>query len=162
MRKPASVGEALAHGGGLRRLGRLGVEQRGRAPDHQPRRIELGRHVGQLELRRLEIGQRLAELLALDDIARRRLQAGAGAAQRAGADIDAPAIEPHHGDLEAVAFRPQPVGHRHPAILEDHRRRRLAVPAELVLLLAERQTRRAVLDDQRRDAAARPLRRCAA
>jgi hypothetical protein len=119
------------------------ASSRRRAPDHQPRRVELGRHVGELELRRLEVGQRLAELLALDDVARRRLQAGARAAQRAGADVDAPAVEPHHRDLEAVTLGPEPVGDRHLAVLEDHRRGRLAVPAELLLLLAERQARRA-------------------
>src|SRR5713101_1651071 len=149
-------GEALAHGGGLRRLGRLDVEQRGGAPDQQPRGVEVGRHVGQLELRRLEVGQRLAELLALDHVARRRLQAGARAAQRAGADIDASAVEPGHGDLEAVALRPQAVGDRHLAVLEHHRASRLAVPAELLLLLAERQTRRSSLDNKCGDAA-RPL-----
>src|SRR5205814_10636373 len=99
-------------------------------------------------LGRLEVGQRLAELLALDHVARRRLQAGARPAQRAGADIDAAAVEPGHGDLEAMALRPQAVGDRHLAVLEDHGRRRLAVPAELLLLLAERKARRAVLDHQ--------------
>ena len=150
----AGVGrEALAHGGGLRRLGRLGVQQRRRAPDQESRGIELGRHVGELELSRLEVGQRLAELLALHDIARRRLQAGTRAAQRAGADVDAPSVETHHRDLEAVPLGAEPVGDRHLAILEDHRGRRLAVPAELVLLLAERQAGRPRLDHQGRDAA---------
>src|SRR5580704_9046525 len=148
--------KALAHRRGLGRLGRLGVEQEGRAPDQEPRGVELGRHVGQLELRRLEVGDRLAELLALDDVARRGFEAGTGAAQRTGADIDAPAIETGHGDLEAVALRPQPVGDRHLAVFEDHRRRRLAVPAELLFLLAEGKAGRSSLDDQRGDAA-RPL-----
>src|SRR5260370_33637356 len=154
--KPDIGRETLAHRRGLRRLGRLGVEQESRPPDQDPRGVELGRHVGQLELRRLEFGDRLTELLALDYVARRGFEACASAAQRTGTDIDAPAIETGHGDLEAVALRSQPVGDRHLAVLEDHRSRRLAVPAALLFLLAEGKTGRSSLHDLRR-AAARPL-----
>src|SRR5439155_10087145 len=96
---------------------------------------------------------RLAELLALHDVARRGFQTGTRAAQRAGADVDASAIEPHHRYFEPVTFRSQPIGNRHLAVLEDHRRRGLAVPAELLLLLAERQARRSRLNDERGNAA---------
>ncbi len=67
----------------------------------------------------------LAELAAFEQIGARRLETGARAAQRAGGDIEPPAVEPHHRDLEAVALGAEPVGDRHPAILEDHHRGRL-------------------------------------
>ena len=87
-------------------LGRREVEQ-------SARRLELGRHVGEGELGRLEVGDRLAELLALLGIFDRLVEAALGAAERAGADVDAPAVEAHHRDAEALALGADEVGHRH-------------------------------------------------
>src|SRR6516162_11962004 len=81
----------------------------------------------------------------------RRLEAGAGAAERTSRDVETPAVEPHHRDFEPVAFGAEPIGDRDAAILEDHHRRRLGVPAELFLLLAERQAWRTLLDDEAGD-----------
>ena len=76
-------------------------------------------------MQRLELGELLAELAAFEQVRPRRFETGPRAAERAGADIDAAAIEPRHRDLEAVALGAEAVGDRHPAILEDHHRRRL-------------------------------------
>jgi hypothetical protein len=134
-----------------RRLCIAAIKARRTAPHHQPRCVELGRHIGELELQRLKIGERPAELTAFEQMVARRFEASSGAAERAGRDVEAPAVEPHHRDLKAVAFGAEPIGDRHTAILEDHHRRRLGVPAELFLLLAERQARRTLLDDEAGD-----------
>src|SRR5665213_645737 len=149
-------GEALGHGALGSGFGIVALKRTGGAMHHEPRRVELGRHVGEAELERLELGERLAELLALDEMALRRFEAGARAAERAGADVDAAAIEPHHRDLEAHAFAAQQIGSMHAAILEDHHGGRLAVPAELLLLLAEGQALAALLDQDAGNAV-RPL-----
>src|SRR5205823_10972870 len=94
----------------------------------------------------------LAELAPLQHVTARRLPAGAGTAQRAGADIEAAAIEPHHRDRKAVALGAEAVGDRDPAILENDHRGRLGVPAELFFLLAEREALRALFDHEARNA----------
>src|SRR5690348_8664809 len=108
----------------------------------QPRGIELRREIGHAELQRLEIGEPRAELAALLHVFDRTVEAELRAAERAGADIDAAAVEPGHGDAEALAFRADAVVDRHAAILEQHHRGRLRLPAELLLLRAEREPRR--------------------
>jgi len=88
----------------------LGIEQRGARRSLSRGRIEIGRHVGELELGAMEVGDRADR----PDCARRhnagrslrqarappREQGGGGGGRR----YDAPAIEPHHRDLEAVTF----------------------------------------------------------
>src|SRR6185437_13000488 len=146
-------GEALGHGAELGRFGITGIELRRRLADHQPRCLELRRHVGKLELHRLETREMLAELPARLDMLAREIETGARAAERARADIDAAAVEPHHRNFEALAFGAKPVGDRHAAILEHHHRGRLRVPAELFLLGAETQPLGAILDHDARNAA---------
>src|SRR5215472_19252455 len=82
----------------------------------------------------------------------RCVETGVRAAERAGRNIEAAAVEPHHRDLESVPLCAEPVGDRYAAILEDHHCCRLRVPAELPFLLAERQTWGAFLDDEAGDA----------
>ena len=61
-------------------------------------------------------------------------------------DIEPAAVESRHRDLEALPFLADQVVRRHAAILEHHHRGRLRFPAELLLLRAEGQTGRALLD----------------
>ena len=61
----------------------------------------------------------------------------ARATDRTGADIDPPAVQASHGDLETVAFLADAVGDGDAAILEIHRRSWLRMPAELLFLLAK-------------------------
>ena len=114
--------------------------------DHQAGGFEVRRHVGERELQRLKVGELAAELLALEQVIAGNLQARLRGAQRAGADVDAPAVEARHGDLEALPFRADEVLRRHAAVLEDDHRGRLAVPAELLLLGAEGEARRIPLN----------------
>src|SRR5207248_1916895 len=86
------------------------------------------------------------------EVVARRLEASACPAERAGRDVETAAVEPHHGDFEAVALLAETIGDRDAAILEDHHRSRLRIPAELLLLLAERQAGRLFLGDEARDA----------
>jgi hypothetical protein len=87
--------------------------------EQRARRLQLGRHVGQRELGVLEIGDRLAELLALLGIGDRLVEAALRPAQRAGADVEPAAVEPHHRDAEALAFAADQVFDRHADSLED-------------------------------------------
>jgi hypothetical protein len=90
-RKAGLVGRVGGH------LGRGEIEQRAGG-------LQIGRHVGEHELGVLEIGDRLAELLALLGVGDRLVEAALRAAQRAGADVEPAAVEPHHRDAEAFAF----------------------------------------------------------
>ena len=97
---------------------------RRRLSDHQPRRLQLRRHVGELELQRLELSQGLPNCLRSAYPA--RVPAPRAPPDGTGADIQAPAIKAHHRDLEPVALIADKIFHRHPAIIEEHLRRRLA------------------------------------
>jgi hypothetical protein len=63
-----------------------------------------------------------------------------------------PAVEPGHGDAEAVALAADEVLRRHADIVEDQRRGRLRMPAELALGRAEADAGHVLLDREARDA----------
>lgn len=65
----------------------------GAEADHLAAGGEFGEHVGELELQGLEGRQRLAELLALLDVAHRLLQRRLGGAQGTTGDVQAAAVE---------------------------------------------------------------------
>ncbi len=96
-------------------------------------------------VQRLEIGQPRAELLALLHVVDGAVEAELRAAERAGADVEPPAVEPRHGDLETLAFAADAVGDRHTAILEHHHGGRLRFPAEFLFRRAVGQAGRALL-----------------
>ena len=118
------------------------VERRGGAPQERARRFELRRHVGELELQRLEIRDALAEGLALARVGERLVERRLRAAERAGADIEPAAVEPGHGDLEADALVRQAVRDGTRTSSKITCAGRLRVPAHL-LLVARRTTGRA-------------------
>ena len=144
-------GEALGHGakaGG----GRIaGVERGGGAAHHQPRGLQLGGHVGELELQRLEILQRPTELAALGEVGLGGFQRQAGAAEGTGGDVEPAAVEPHHGDAEPLALFADPIGRADPDIVEMDHGRRLTAPAHLALLRSEAEARRILLHHQGRN-----------
>src|SRR3546814_15976934 len=87
-------------------------------------------HVGQLELQLLKAGQRRAELFALGHVARSRVAGALGCAHGAGGDIDAAAVEPLHGELEAFALGAEDVLRRHFHVFESARQGGLASRSE--------------------------------
>ena len=109
-------------GGEQLRLGALApcaagpLLQPGRAVRQQPRGVDLRRHVGELELDRLEVGDPLAELPALQCIGARDVVGGLGDPHRLGRDADAPAVEGRHGDREASALLVPVAGRGRPAL----------------------------------------------
>src|SRR5439155_979080 len=103
--------------------------------------LELGLHVGEGELGRLEVGDRLAELVATLGVVGRLVEAALRSAERTGADVDAPAVEAHHGDAKAFTLRADAVGDRHANFVEIDLRSGLRMPAELLFLCAEADAR---------------------
>ena len=90
----------------------------------------------------------VAELLALLGVFDRFVEAALGTAERAGADVDAPAVEAHHRDPEAFALGADAVGDGHPDLVEIDLGGRLRMPAELLLLRAETDALHILFDNQ--------------
>src|SRR5436305_14645532 len=119
------VGDPLGHLGG-EQLGLGGFEGVAllvllgprRLPGEQAGGVELGRHVREVELDRLEVGEMGAELLALLRVGQRLLEGPLGDADRLGGDADAAAVEGGHGDLEAVSLLAETVAGRDAQVLE--------------------------------------------
>ena len=80
--------------------------------------LDLGRHVGQLELHRLEAADGAAELLALLGVAETQLERALCHAEPQRGDADAAAIQDLEELLEAVAARAEQVFLSHPAAVE--------------------------------------------
>ncbi len=130
----------------------LGVQRRRAPANHQPRSFKLGGHVGQAELQGLEFTQGLAELMAGVQVALGAVQGQARPAQRAGGDVQPPAVQAHHGEAETVALVADPVLDRHAAIVEIDDGGGLAAPAHLLLVRPEAEARRPLLHHHGRDA----------
>ena len=75
----------------------------GRDVDHLPRGLELHGHVGEHELDALEVGDPLAELLALLDVRDGLVERALRDADGLGADGDPGVVERAQGDLQPVA-----------------------------------------------------------
>ena len=94
---------------------RAGVAQAGGVVGEEPRGLDLGAHFGQLELDGLELGDGLAERLALLRIPERVLERALGHPHHLGPDADAALVQRLDGDLVALAHLAQDVvlGHAH-------------------------------------------------
>src|SRR5205814_10583888 len=116
----------------LRRLGRVMLCHRGAAlaglaaivmargvVDEQARRLELRRHLRELELRRLEFRQRAAELPPGAAVMERLVQGSLTEADGGGADGRAERVERAKRDRHAVALAAEPVAVRHRAVFES-------------------------------------------
>ena len=144
--------EAFGHGAPAGRVRGLAVESAGGFVEHDAGGLKFGFHVGQLELDALEIGDGLAELLAVLRVSDGLVERELGAAEGAGGDVEAPAIEAGHREAEAVAFLTDPVSCGHAHFVEDDLRRRLTFPAHLAFVGPEGEAGRALLDDEGGDA----------
>ena len=99
----ASVAEELGDAG-LHVAALAGLVGDGRALGEQPRGLGTGHHVGELDLDRLVLADRLAEGLALLGVAHGLVEAGLGHADAAGGDVDAAEFQPAQRVLQALAL----------------------------------------------------------
>ena len=77
--------------------------------DEQPRGLDLGRHVGELGLDRLELGDRLAERAPLLGVGERLVERALREADAHRRDADPPDVEHLQELLEAAAARAEQV-----------------------------------------------------
>jgi len=125
------AGEERGHRG-LLQAGPAGVLQARGVVDQLARGFDLRGHVGQEELQRLVLEDRLAEGDALLAVGPRDVERRAGHADALTGEADAPAFQARQRDLQALAFVADQVGHRHAAVLEQDLRRVAGVLAGLV------------------------------
>src|SRR5437773_3891577 len=139
---------------GHRRLARerlARVLEPGGALDQEPRALDAALHLGQLELDRLNLGQRLSERLALLRVLHGFREGGGHHPQRLGRHADPPHVEGAERDPEPVPLGAEPVLDRHLQVVERERHGVRAAQPHLVLGPADDQARRATPDDERRD-----------
>ena len=109
------------------------LEPRG-AVREQARGVDLGRHVGELPLDRLEVADPAPELLALLRVRARDVERGLRDAERLRGDPDAPAVERRHRDAEAATLLVQQPIALDVRVLDREIRGRRRVEPELLLL----------------------------
>ena len=95
----------------------------------------------------------LAELLALLHVRDRVIERALREAEHLRADADAAFVERFDRDLVALADLAEDLRLRHHAVFEHQLAGAAGADAELVFLLADRESRRAAIDDERGDAA---------
>ncbi len=127
---------------------RSGVLLACRLVHEQSRRLDLGDHVRELALDRLELRDRLAERAALLGVLQRLIERPLREAHAHRGDADAPDVEDVQELLEPRPARPQQVLRGDAAIGERQRARVARVPAHLAVGLALLVAGRAVGDDQ--------------
>ena len=109
-------------------------------------------------MNRLEAADRLAERLALLRVAQRRFVGPLREPDRQRGDANPPGIQDLHRVDEALSLLAKQLIGGNAAVVEEHLAGVARAHAELVFLLPGRHARRAVLDDERRDALACPRR----
>ena len=127
----------------------------GRVVGHQPRRVNLRRGVRDPPLDGLPFGERNAEGFALRHVLDHHVQRPLRAAGADGADLHAAGRETQLHRAVAVAFLPEQLGFRHPAVVERQLVGR--APADHRDLAQDGESRRVLVHDEGRDAAARAL-----
>ena len=134
------------------------MTQPGGVVDQQPRGFDLGGGPRELELHALELGDRLAELLALPGVAHRVIERRLRQPDHLRADADPPFIERLDRDLVPLADLAEHVRARHTALLEQQLAGAAGADPELVFLPANRESRKPALDDEGGDPAVARLR----
>src|SRR3954452_24872989 len=113
-----------------------GLFEAGGAPDQGAGGLDLGLHVGQLVLDRLEAGDRATERVALLGVTRSELEGGLGDADGLGGDADPAAVERAQRDAHAVAGLAEALGGR---VLEREVGGGARVEPHLLLLARDRE-----------------------
>ena len=119
-----------------------------RLVNEQPRRLDLGRHVGELGLDRLEARDRPAERVALAGVRERLVQRALREADAHRGDADPAAVEDLQELPQSRAAGAEQVLLRNAAVGERQRPRVRGVPAHLAVGLARLVAGRAVGDDE--------------
>ena len=136
-----------------RRLDRVvldpGVDEAGGQVGHRLQAEQVGDHPADLVLDHLEVGQRLAELLALLDVVDRQVDEALGQPDRAGPQADAAVVEDLHRDVEALARLAEHVLGRDAHVLEVERAEVVAAQAHRLVGLAGLEALHPLLEDQR-------------
>src|ERR1700722_7301569 len=141
----------LGHGGLLpERLAR--VAQRGGAVGEPPGGLDLRRHVGELELNRLETGDRAAELLAALRVGQGHPQRAGGGAERERRDRDPPDFQGAEELGESAARLAYHLAVGNPDAAEKQVPGFQALPADTAQLRPERVARCPLLDDEAAEA----------
>ena len=105
-------------------------------------------HVSEHELDPLQLGHRLAELVPLRGVAEREVGRPLGNADRLGGDRNSRSIQCGHGDPESVSFVAEPVGGRHPHLVEVQLGGRRAADPHLMLEAGGREAGRIGFNDE--------------
>ena len=121
------------------------------AVDECARGSQFNCHIGELELDRLELRDRLAKLVARLRVRERQVVGGLHRAETHRGDRDATTVENVQELLEAHAARAEQVALGYEHVSERQLARVGGVPANLVQRRALRVARRAVVNDDRRD-----------
>ena len=114
--------------------------------------LQLGFHVGQLELQRLEIGNGFPEGLAFCRVLQRLVERELRGPQCTCGDVQPASVEARHGVFEALAFLANQMICRHLAVVKMYERGGLCPPSHLAFVCPVRETIRAFLDHHGRDA----------
>ena len=122
----------------------------GRLVHHQACGLDLSRHVGKVCGDHLVPRDHDSKGLALVRVLQRHLIGTLCDAECLSGDADSGVIQGIHGDWEALADLTEHILHRNPAILEHQRAGVRTSDAEFVLLLADRESLKGLLDDERR------------
>ncbi len=147
-------GEQLGHGGFLGDALAPILHPSG-AIGEQARGVDLGRHVGQLVLNGLKFGNGPAELFARFGIFERGFVCALRRADGQRGDGNAPAVENPQAIDESFAHFSEHLRIREPAIGEQHLAGGAGAHAQLVFLLADSESRKALFEDEGRDAVMR-------
>ena len=107
------------------------------------------RHLRDLLADQAEVGDGLAESLALLGVGDGMLQRGARAADAARAQLEAADVENVEGDDVAFADVAENVLHRHLAVVQDERRSGRAANAHLLFFVADGEAGEILLDQER-------------
>ena len=116
--------------------------------DHETCRLRFRARLRELELDALKFRQRLSELVPLLHVRRRRGERTLAHADHLRADADAPFVERFDRNLVALSNGAQDVLRRDFDTVEDELRGARRADAELVLLLANGESREAAFDDE--------------
>src|SRR5580692_13176206 len=117
----------------------------------QARRFDLCRHIGELELDRLKFRDGLAELLALLRVAHRSFVRALRHTQSQRSDRNPAAVQNLQAVDESFAFLAQQIFGRHLALREHHFARVTRAQTQLVFFFPGLESRRSLLDDERRN-----------